>query len=136
MSYTHLFQEIIPDNCHSLEWPSGSPTSSAIDLRPHGGRAASVLLFSGWTSSMIGIEASIDNGSGEPLGFGLLRNSGGAPVGITGVIAGNMTGMYEAPPEWYMALGYPFVRLASVSGTGSAIPQSTARVVKMMLIKA
>lgn len=131
LPYTYLYQDVNPtDNFKSLPWPSGSPTSSALDLRPHGARAAAVWLYSGWTDSMIAIEASPDG-----TAYGFMRNSGGAPVGITGVATANMTGMYEAPPEWFIALGHPFVRLTSVSGTGSGIPQTTARTVKMMLIK-
>lgn len=130
LPYTHLFQEILPDNFRSLPWPSGSPTSSALDLRPHGARAAAIWLYSGWTDSNMAIEASPDG-----TGYAFMRNSGGTAVTIAPATA-NMTGMYEAPPEWYIAFGHPFVRLASISGTGSGIPQATARTVKMMLIKA
>jgi hypothetical protein len=131
VNYTHLFQEITPGNIRTMTWPSGSPTSSAIDLQPHGGRAAALHLFSGWTDSMIAIEVSLDG-----TGYGLFRNSGGAVAGVTGIATAAATGVYEAPPEWYIALAHPFVRLAAVSGTGSGIPQATARTVKMLLVKA
>lgn len=130
LPYTHLFQEILPDNFRALPWPSGSPTSSAIDLRPHGGRAAAVWLYSGWTDSSMVIEASPDG-----TGYAFMRNTGNNPVTITPPTA-QMTAFMETPPEWYIAFGHPFVRLASISGTGSGIPQATARTVKMMLIKA
>ncbi len=131
MGYTHLFQEITPGNIRTMVWPSGSPTSSAIDLQPHGGRAAAVHLFNGWTSGMIAIEVSLDG-----TGYGLFRSSGGALAAITGIAIAAMTGVYEAPPEWYIALAHPYVRLASVTGTGSGIPQASARTVKMLLVKA
>lgn len=108
-------------------WPSGSPTSSALEV-PWGHMAGGLLHISGaWTDAAIGI---------EQLVFGQWNRVYDWQGGTTGtnIPTARANASFECPPAWFYVNGRDHeVRLVSYSGTGSGIPQASARTIVLDL---
>lgn len=108
-------------------WPSGSPTSSALAI-PFGHFAGGTLHISGdWTDAQIALDVYT---------FGQWNRLYDWQAGYTGVTipSARANASIQCPPAWFYVGGRDHtVRLVSVSGTGSGIPQAAARTIVLEL---
>ena len=108
-------------------WASGSYTSAPIPI-PWGHMAGGMVHISGaWTDSQIAIERNV---------FGQWNRCYDWQAGYTGMTipSARANASLQCPPNWfYVGGGDNTVRLASVSGTGSGIPQAAARTLVLEL---
>jgi hypothetical protein len=108
-------------------WPSGSYTSAPLSI-PVGHFAGGIVHISGaWTDAQLGLDTLV---------FGQWNRVYDWQGGYTGVTipSARANASIQCPPAWfYVGGGDNTVRLVSVSGTGSGIPQGNARTLVLEL---